>query len=108
MYQAFYCCYSTDEVVSPEDACDMALSLARQRAPELLQGDDDFFGLIDEFGTTLQFARSGDTIWMEIPVPAKRGSYGKYIPCTEVGPLIGNLPPHIDLNEFSEMKFQPW
>ena len=107
-YQAFYCCYQTNEVVSPEEACEMDLGIAGDRILELLQGDDDFFGLIDDRDTTLQFLRNGDSIWMEIPIPDKKGSYGKYIPLAEAGPLIAALPPHIDLNDFSEMRFQSW
>lgn len=108
VYQAFYCCHQTNEYVSPEDACEMDLALAQERALDFLQGADDFFGLIDESGTTLQFATSGGSIWMEIPVPAERGSYGKHISLAEVGPLIAALPAYINLNDFAEMQFQPW
>ncbi|QDV15430.1 hypothetical protein Pan153_00440 [Gimesia panareensis] len=107
-YQAFYCCYNTNEVVSPEEACEMDLDIAGDRILELLQGDDDFFGLIDENDTTLQFLRNGDLIWMEIPIPDQKGSFGKHIPIDEVGSLIAGLPARIDLNDFPEMEFQPW
>ncbi|MEQ8852529.1 hypothetical protein [Gimesia sp.] len=107
-YRAFYCCYKTDETLSAEEACEMDLSLAADRILELLQGDEDFFGLIDEHNNTLQFLRNGETIWMEIPIPDKQGSYGKYIPLSEVSALVAGLPAQIDLNDFSEMQFQPW
>ena len=108
VYQAFYYCEQTNEYVSPEDACEMDLALAQERALNYLQGDDDFFGLIDESGTTLQFAKTSDSIWMEIPVPAERGSYGKHISLAEVSPLIGALPAFIVLSDFSEMEFHLW
>ncbi|WP_417387895.1 hypothetical protein [Gimesia sp.] len=52
--------------------------------------------------------RTGEEIWMEIPVPGERGSYEKHISLAEVSPLIGALPPSIDLHDFSGMQFQPW
>ena len=65
-YRAFYCCYKTNETLSAEEACEMDLSVAADRILELLQGDEDFFGLIDDHNTTLQFLRNGDTIWIRL------------------------------------------
>ena len=110
MYQIFYCCYSTDlevsadeplEVKNKEKVLDFALDVLRE--PE------DFFGVIDANDMTCQFyvEESGD-VWVEIPFPEKKGSYGKSIPLTGLGSVIDRLDVTFSIEMFPGLEFQSW
>ena len=107
-YRAFYCCYSTGEVVESADAYDIELDEARNLVTDMLRSENDFFGLIDDRGTTIQFMRTGDNAWLEIPAPDQGGSYGKTIPIQEVREVIKSLPDPIDATAFGDLKFEAW
>lgn len=107
-YRAFYGCYSTNEVVDPSNAYKIELDWAQNIVLDILRDDRDFFGLSDDRGVTLQFIRSGDTVWMEIPIPAKRGSYGRTVSIDEVRQIIKSLPDAIEVDAIPGLSFQSW
>lgn len=107
-FRAFYACHSTMGVVDSARAVEIELDWAANKVFDILRGDGDFFGLTDGKGTTLQFRRQGDQVLMEIPVPAKSGSYGKTIPILEVRSVIKALPPELSVEGFDGLQFQAW
>ena len=107
-YRAFYCCQSTNEVVQSADAYEIELDWARNIVWDILRDDGDFFGLTDDAGTTVQFMREKGSVWMEIPSPDDRGSYGKYIDVSEVGAAIVSLPPKLSHQGMDGLEFQAW
>lgn len=53
----------------------------------------DFFGIVDAEGTILQaMLEKNGRIWLEVPVPEKRGAYGKYVRPEELGAIVNALP----------------
>lgn len=107
-YFAYYCCYSTNEVVEAHEAYEIELDWAQNIVLDILRDERDFFGLTDDSGTSLQFFRTGDSVLMEIPVPAEKGSYGKTISVEEVAPIIKSLPSTIKMENFSDLNFKAW
>ncbi len=107
-YYAFYCCYSTGMDVDASDAHEIELDWAHELVLDILRDENDFFGLIDECGTTLQFMRMEDAVLMEIPVPTKSGSFSKSISIQEVVSIIKSLPLRIDSTSFTNFTFKSW
>jgi hypothetical protein len=107
-FHAFYACDSTEEVVLSADAYEIELDWAKNIVLDILREAGDFFGLTDDAGTTLQFMREEDHVWMEIPAPAERGSYGQKITIEDVRPVLATLSDPIELSIFPDMKFQAW
>lgn len=107
-YHAFYACESSGKVVDSPEAQPIDLPTAAQLALEILCEDGDFFGLVDDADTTLQFLHTGEDIWMEIPVPAEQGSYGKDISLEEVPAMIESLPEQLSREHFSGFWFLAW
>lgn len=83
--------------------------IARELAPRMVS-DADFLGIVDRNGATLQFMyeRARDRVWMEIPVPERRGSYGTYLWPGELRARIESLPEAFSLSAFSGLRFQSW
>jgi len=107
-YRAFYCCNSTNEIVESTDAYEIELDWARNIVFDILRDDGDFFGLTDDAGVTIQFMREQDRVWMEIPSPKDRGSFGRHIDILEVGSAITSLPANLSPREMDGFEFQPW
>lgn len=105
-YFAYYCCYSTNKTVEAHEAFGIELDWAQESILDILRDDHDFFGLTDDSGTSLQFYRTGDSVLMEIPVPAEKGSYGKTISVEEVAPIIKSLPSTIQMENFVDLNFE--
>jgi hypothetical protein len=108
MFQIFYNCQETGDRLDssapfPADR-DTALSMAQQ----ILRADADFFGIVDDTNTTLQFMVQGAQIWMEIPAPEKRGSFGQTIAFSELEPTMLSLASPFMPASFGGMKFSSW
>jgi hypothetical protein len=113
MYKLFYCFNgeeSDDAEVSAEDP--IVLDDV-QELPSLLSRavtDGDFLGLTDADGNTLQLMYEGDEdrYWLEIPVPAQGGSYGKHYSLDGIREVFRALPPRFDVAEFPGLRFESW
>ena len=71
---------------------------------------NNFIGLIDADGTTLQFFVDAiNEIWMEIPAPSEKGSYGKQIKEAEMRSIIRNLEaPYLTYKKTLNLNFLAW
>lgn len=109
-FGVFYCFYATREEVTSGLPFSLNLEEVTSRLLPKLESDSDFIGIVDVNGVTVQFMfhKADNRIWMEIPSPEKRGSYGKYILLSELHDEIKNLPSEFSVSGFPEMKFQSW
>jgi hypothetical protein len=75
-----------------------------------LDEDGDFFGLIDDEGTTLQVMYSGDddSYWIEIPRPDKRGSFGCRLSFDLITDVFKVLPARFSQATLPMLKFEAW
>lgn len=75
-----------------------------------MSSDRDFVGIIDANGTTLQmmYHAADDTYWMELPVPAKQGSFGAQLTFDEVVDILKALPREFSAAAFPMLRFQRW
>ncbi|MEM9415592.1 MAG: hypothetical protein AAGA29_08975 [Planctomycetota bacterium] len=108
VYQAFYCCYSTGKQVASSDPVEIDRDCVGTVALDVLRAKDDFFGLVDSEGTTLQFMREDEHVWMEVPAPAEQASYGKSITMDALKALLASLPPTFSHDSFPGMVRGSW
>ncbi|MFC4256418.1 hypothetical protein GRI97_10175 [Altererythrobacter xixiisoli] len=111
-----------DRGVASSEAKEVSLAEAR-----LIWSDDvhgvqgHFFGLIDDQDRTIQFyydagipdhvedARDLPIVWLDFPVPEKRGSYGRMVTVGEVDGLIQTaFAEGLDHRNFGELSFEEW
>lgn len=113
MYKLFYCFYGEDT----DDAEVSSQQPIPLGDPKLLHSllsraitDGDFLGLIDRDGTALQrmYEEDEDRYWLEIPVPAQGGSYGKHYRLDRLREILSNLPPRFDVTAFPDLRFESW
>lgn len=106
----FYCTYQIGECTKNSalvrvDEAEMEELLERVGAMK-----ENFIGFIDTDGTVFQFfVDNVDNIWVEIPIPAKKGSFGKQIKKVEMQSIIRNLePPYIAYKKRLSLTFGAW
>lgn len=113
MYKLFYCFYG-DETDNAEVSAEDPVALGDLHLlPALISRavtDGDFLGLMDTEGNTLQLMYEGDEdrYWLEIPVPAQGGSYGKHYSLEGIREVFRALPPRFDVAEFPDFRFESW
>jgi hypothetical protein len=109
-YKVFYCVHQKKECVSPEHPAPMSrdatVSLMKTAATE----KDAFVGFVDSKDVTLQFyTRQPHKIWVEIPAPEKKGSYGALLSeekaLAVIRDLSGDLAPQ---KAALGLKFEAW
>ncbi len=106
----FFCVYATDTCVDQKDAITVESENMRGLLEQVLSGGENFIGFIDSAGTTLQFfVDQPDAVWVEIPVPERKGSFGRYMSNTEVDQLITELKePYAAYVETLGLAFTKW
>ncbi len=107
-YNVFYHCYSREVSAEADDNATMSAAEIVAQFPEILLKPDDFFGIVDANGVTLQFMRNRvERVLMEIPFPEKEGSYGNHTNLQAALEVLKQLP-----ESFEELKnglvFQSW
>ncbi len=108
-YRTFYHRAATDDTVESDDAQFMDRDTVIATAMQILRDPKDFFGVIDESGTTLQFLVEDDgSVWVEVPRPSERGSYGKRIPVEDVEPLLLAFGDAIHNDSVTGFVFRHW
>jgi hypothetical protein len=72
--------------------------------------DDRFFGLLDKDGTTLQFYKdNGDKIWVDVPLPHRKGSLGMSIDVRAYEVLLTRIDvPFAEFIKMLPLEFTPW
>ncbi len=75
-----------------------------------LSSDGDFFGLIDEDGTCLQFRFEDEKnqYWIEVPRPDLSGSYGAHLSFDDAAKIVETLPSLFPDSGFDGFDFSSW
>lgn len=108
--EVFYCVYQADDCVEPAEAIRIEKEDIGDLLAAVAAGERNFIGFVDSAGTTLQFYVDAiDEIWVDIPVPAKKGSFGKTVSEDEFRSLVMTLePPFENYTESLGLRFRRW
>lgn len=108
--KVFYCIYQNDDDVPSNKPVRLEKARVLEIAREVAAGEKNFLGFVDAAGTTLQFfVDEIGKIWMEIPNPKERGSYGIHIDEARLLQLLETLHEPFEAYKASEqMQFTPW
>jgi len=103
-----YCVYQNDDCIESAKAIDK--SDVSVIVEGVITGEKDFIVFEDKQGTSIQFyVDQLDNIWVEIPRPNERGSYGKHISSDEMKLIIDDLvEPYSDYQQKLTLKFLAW
>jgi hypothetical protein len=105
----FYCCHATGEEVPSSRPIPIDRDQAIDIAKAMLKAPKDFVGFTDKNDSTLQFVvEEAGSVWMEVPAPAERGSFGKSIAMHELDSVIGSMPMEFGVGCVPGMEFRPW
>lgn len=109
-YKAFYSFYGIDQHISSSNPIMINEADIYTDLLGKLEGDSDFFGLIDTAGTTFQVAyeEDNDDYWIEIPDPESRGSYGRTVSFDEIVDIFKSLPILFTTSSIPSLEFQAW
>ena len=104
----FYCAYQIDKCI--EKPLSLTKIEIEKIIPSIAEGKSNFIGFIDEQAIIFQFyVDEIDKIWVEIPYPKEKGSYGIHINTAEFYSLIKELrPPFIQYKSKLGLKFKAW
>ena len=88
--------------INLEDVCSEIFPLMRE--------DREFFGLIDQNGTTLQalYLEDDDLCWFEIPRPDLQGAYGRHLDHDTAAALLEEISGPFPLEGYDGFKFENW
>ena len=108
--QLFYCIHSEHNCVDPSAAIPSNNENALAVAEKALSSKDDFVGFTDVHETTLQFYVDGaDSIWVDMPVPERKGSYGVHTNRAKALQIISRLsPPLSRYRSELHLEFKEW
>jgi len=108
--QLFYCIHSEHNCVDPSAAIPSNNENALAVAEKALSSKDDFVGFTDVHETTLQFYVDGaDSIWVDMPVPERKGSYGVHTNRAKALQIISRVsPPLSRYRSELHLEFKEW
>ncbi len=109
-YKVFYCVHQKKECVSPDHPVSMPRDAAVSLMKSVATEKDAFLGFTDSKEVTLQFyTRQPHRIWVEIPVPAKKGSYGTLLTEEKALAVIRDLSGDLEAQKAAlGLKFESW
>ena len=108
--QLFYCIHSERNCVDPSSAIPSNRAKALAVAEKALSSKDDFVGFTDVHETTLQFYVDGeDSVWVDMPVPERKGSYGVHTNRAKALQIISRVsPPLSRYRSELHLEFKEW
>ncbi len=90
--KTYYSIYEEDAHVSGAEPVNLEKQEILEISKKVFLGEDNFIGFIDSMGTLLQFLPTDeDIVWVEVPSPVKKGSYGKEVSLKEALEIISSL-----------------
>jgi hypothetical protein len=109
-YKVFYCVHQKKECVSPDHPTSMSRDAAMGLMKTAATEKDAFLGFVDSKDVTLQFyTRQPHRIWVEIPVPERKGSYGRVLTEDKALAVIRGLSGDLERQkEALGLKFEAW
>ena len=108
--QLFYCIHSEHNCVDPSAAVPTSRAKALAIAEKALSSKDDFVGFTDVHETTLQFyVEDADSVWVDMPVPERKGSYGVHTNRAKALQIISRLSPPLSRYRAElHLEFKEW
>ncbi len=107
-YQLFFTDYFGDEIAA-EHAKPASKAEILDIMQRILTESDNFLGIVDQTDTTLQFMVNQDlSIYVDIPVMAKKGSYSKNVALIEALDIVEQLQALINMEQITDLEFSPW
>lgn len=109
LYKIFFSDFTENKIL---DACD-----ARQASKDeilhsmdcVLHMPNNFLGIIDKNGVTLQFMVNTDkSVYIDIPVPKKNGSYAKTAELQSCFSIVQELDKEIVIATIDGLAFNSW
>ena len=108
-FVAFECDYRTGSIGRPEDESYYDFEHIERAMREVLTGPENYFGVIDQFGVTLQFLTNEDgSVRIEIPDPARKGSMTKDASLEECVRLVLSAGPSLAELAIPGLVFEIW
>ena len=109
MLDFFYSDYERNLHVSSDRPNSDDLPTIMGLMDEVLIGNENFLGVVDVEGITLQFAVKEDgSVWMEIPVPSEGGSYGKLSTLEECKKALQGTEGVFNRQSVQGLEFESW
>lgn len=111
-FHVFYCRQRTGDTIDSYDPEPMPLERIVDLAINVLEGNGDFLGLVDDDDGLLQFiylARGDDDerpIRMEIPDMARHGYYIKHVSSGELLDVLRELPDRLSVDAVPGLHFE--
>ena len=108
-YRQFYCRNATSDSIEGGSAEPVDRYSSVSTALQILQDPGDFYGIVDDREVTLQFMvePEGD-VWVEVPCPQERGSYGRRISFSEIEPILLSLSGALSKDCIEGLEFISW
>jgi len=109
-FSVFYCIHAERPCEETSREAPLGRADAMALARRTLATNDDFIGFVDASDTTVQFYVEGDdTILVDLPVPARKGSYATRLTREQALRLIAGLsPPFSRYPAELRMTFSSW
>lgn len=109
-YKVFYCVHHKAECVSSENPKTMSRQDALAVMKTVVAEKDAFLGFVDSKDVTLQFyAQEPHKIWVEIPTPEMKGSFGTLLSEPKALDVVRNLSGDFEGEKKAlGLKFQAW
>ena len=108
-YKIFYTCYETDNSVLADNPYVTDRDTMIATGQQVLRGDGDFIGVIDENGRTLQMMIDGlNDVRIEILEPSKRGSWARTASVRDIENELLSIVQPFDANTAKGMVFESW
>lgn len=109
MLKLFFADYCEDKVLESKDAHAATQEDILHSMECVLHMPRNFIGVTDEDGSTIQFMVNDDqTICVDVPSPAERGSYAKQTDLQECLGIVRRLGQRINVNALAGLEFKPW
>jgi hypothetical protein len=109
MLEVFYSDYGREVHVPSNESQQMDLESILRLMDQVLVAPDNFLGVVDKSNHTLQFIVNPEqTIWMEIPIPAQKGSYGKDASLEDCKLAVEQARGSISVEKIPGLRFQAW
>ena len=108
-FVAFHCDHRDGSLGRPEDGAYFDFPKVIQYMREVLTAPGNYFGLIDQFGVTLQFmVNDAESVRVEIPDPARKGSMTTDASLEDLIALISGAGPSLAELVVPGLVFEPW
>jgi predicted Zn finger-like uncharacterized protein len=108
-FVVFECDYRTGRNRDPEDQAYYDFDQIERSMREVLTGPRNYFGVIDQFGVTLQFMANADgSVQVDVPDRTRKGSMTKDASLEECVRLVLSAGPSLAELVIPGLVFEPW